>query len=56
MDATQQNLDSIVKNNLIELAFDVQNVVFGYRKNLKIINKISVQIPEGLFISKIKIF
>ncbi len=36
-----------------KFAVEVQNVVFSYKKNLKILNNISVQIPEGMFILKI---
>ncbi len=37
-----------VKNLGPELAVDVRNVVFGYKKNLKILNNINVQIPKGM--------
>jgi ABC-type transport system involved in Fe-S cluster assembly fused permease/ATPase subunit len=33
-----------------KLAVEVQNVVFGYKRDLKILNNISVQIPEGMLI------
>jgi ABC-type transport system involved in Fe-S cluster assembly fused permease/ATPase subunit len=41
------------KNFGPELAVDVRNVVFGYKKNLKILNNINVQIPKGMLFLKI---
>jgi ABC-type transport system involved in Fe-S cluster assembly fused permease/ATPase subunit len=36
-----------------ELAVDVRNVVFSYKKNLKILDNINVQIPKGMLFLKI---
>jgi ABC-type transport system involved in Fe-S cluster assembly fused permease/ATPase subunit len=45
----QQNVSKLRS----KFAVEVRNVVFSYKKNLKILNNISVQIPEGMFIFKI---
>jgi ABC-type transport system involved in Fe-S cluster assembly fused permease/ATPase subunit len=44
------NEDIDDKKLRLKLAVDVKNVVFGYKKDLKILNHISVQIPEGMLI------
>jgi len=42
------NNDSDYKTK--DLAVDVRNVVFGYKKKVPVLNKLSLSVPKGIFI------
>jgi hypothetical protein len=45
--SNNNNIYESVKSD-VKLAVDVKNVVFCYKKKLKLLNNMNLQIPEGM--------